>query len=356
MQRTLAARSPARPRGPHAALPPAALRDLLASLPAGLRGGWRTLRAHRRVRIALLCGVLALPLLGGGWLWLRHSSFVAVEHVRISGVQGPEAQEIEAALRQAAHGMSTLAVSTRTLRRAVERFPMVSMVSARASFPHSLRIAVEEEPPVAVLTAAGVKTAVAADGTVLGDNLASGSLPSISGNVVPGAGQRVSSASILAALRLLGGAPPVLDRLTSKVYEGPRGLTAVMSNGLVVYFGDDTLAHAKWLSLARVLADSSSAGATYVDVELPDRPAAGFSSGEQAPSSEVGAPIKATRESTVSALAAGLAANSSDPSQSSTASASGEPSTTAPTGAGEATKTEGEAPATTTPEGAEAGH
>jgi cell division protein FtsQ len=324
-------------------------------LPVRLRGEWRALRAHRRVRIALLCGVLALPLLGGGWLWLRHSSFVAVEHVRISGVHGPQAQEIEAALRQAAHGMSTLAVSTRTLRQAVERFPMVSMVSARASFPHSLRIAVEEEPPVAVLTAAGVKTAVAADGTVLGDSLASGSLPSIADDVAPGAGQHVSNALILAALRLLGGAPPALDRLTSKVYEGPRGLTAVMSNGLVVYFGDDTLARAKWLSLARVLADSSSAGATYVDVELPDRPAAGFSSGEQAPGSEAGTPTKATRESTVSALAAGLAANSSDPSQSST-NTSGESSAATSTEAGEATKAEGEAPATATPEGAEPGH
>ena len=51
-----------------------------------------------------------------------------------------------------------------------------------------------------------------------------------------------------------------------------------MRNGLLVYFGDATRPHAKWLSLARVLADPSSAGATYIDVRVPERPAAGFAS------------------------------------------------------------------------------
>ncbi len=30
----------------------------------------------------------ALILLGGGWLWLRNSPLVSVEHVQITGVQG----------------------------------------------------------------------------------------------------------------------------------------------------------------------------------------------------------------------------------------------------------------------------
>jgi cell division protein FtsQ len=32
---------------------------------------------------------------------------------------------------------------------------------------------------------------------------------------------------------------------------------------------------AKWAAAARVLSDSSSEGATYIDVRLPERPAAG---------------------------------------------------------------------------------
>ena len=57
------------------------------------------------------------------------------------------------------------------------------------------------------------------------------------------------------------------------------GLTLVLRRNLLVYFGDDSRPHAKWLSLARVLADPSSAGASYIDVRLPERPAAGFAPG-----------------------------------------------------------------------------
>ena len=44
--------------------------------------------------------------------------------------------------------------------------------------------------------------------------------------------------------------------------EGPEGLTVAMRNGLLVYFGNSTLPHAKWLSLARVLSFADAAGAT----------------------------------------------------------------------------------------------
>ena len=58
-----------------------------------------------------------------------------------------------------------------------------------------------------------------------------------------------------------------------------------MRDGLLVYFGDDARPHAKWLALARVLADPSSDGSRYVDVRLPERPAAGT---QTAPSKPVG--------------------------------------------------------------------
>lgn len=171
MQRSVAAGPTSRLRGfPAGSLPS---RKLLASLPSRLARTARAAGSRRRVRLASACGAAALVVLAGGFLLLRNSSLAAVEQVRISGVRGPQSQQIDAALRQAAQGMSTLGVNERRLREAVARFPMVSAVSARASFPHSLRITVSEEPPVAVLTAAGVKTAVAADGEVLGTGLAS---------------------------------------------------------------------------------------------------------------------------------------------------------------------------------------
>ncbi len=80
-----------------------------------------------------------------------------------------------------------------------------------------------------------------------------------------------------------------------------------MRSGLLAYFGDASRPHAKWLSLARVLADSSCAGASYVDVRLPERPAAGFPPGVAPPASAGSQTEQAnSAESTVAALAAGL--------------------------------------------------
>src|ERR1700737_2525770 len=74
---------------------------------------------RRRLRIALLSTLGALPLLAGGWLWLRDSSLVSVERVQVSGVHGPDAHAIEAALAGAARHMTTLDVRPGALRAAV---------------------------------------------------------------------------------------------------------------------------------------------------------------------------------------------------------------------------------------------
>jgi len=267
---------------------------------------WR----RRRLRIALLAALIAVPLLGCGWLWLRQSPFVSVQRVQISGVHGPDAAAVQSALTDAARGMSTLDVHTGALLAAVAQFRVVREVRAVPRFPHSLRIEVVEQLPVAALVAGGVRTAVAADGVVLGPALLSGSLPSVTGAVELAAGKRVSDANLLSALTVLGAAPAPLARLAERAFMGPHGLTVAMRNGLLVYFGDATRPHAKWLSLVHVLADPSSSGASYVDVRLPSRPAAGFPAGVTPPSSSVGANgaggAQGSSESAVSSLAAGL--------------------------------------------------
>jgi cell division protein FtsQ len=284
------------------------------------------IRRHRRLRIALLAAAVVLPLLGCGWLWFRQSSFVAVEHVQIVGVHGADAQAVQAALTQAAHGMSTLDVSGGALTAAVAPLRVVRAVRAIPSFPHGLRIEVSEQLPVAALTVGGVRTSVAADGVVLGPALLSGSLPSVGGFFAPAAGRRVDGPNVLAALAVLGAAPTPLAKHVERVFTGAKGLTVAMRNGLLVYFGDASRPLAKWLSLARVLADQGSAGASYVDVRLPSHPAAGFPAGVTPPDASAltgagsgsGEPTGST-ESTVAALAAGLA--------------SGTSTTTTPTGA-----------------------
>ncbi len=284
-QPATAARRPARRRAParRTATPLDRALARLASLLAGVGRLLGDCRAYvwrrRRLRLALIVALLATPLLAGGWLWLRGSSLVAVRQVRVTGVHGSQQRAIDAALSSAARGMTTLDVHPAALRAAVASYPVVSDLKISTSFPHGMSIRVIEQPAVAVLTVSGTQTAVAADGVVLGPGLAGGSLPALNGASLPAPGQRVHDPTLISALAALGAAPSRLAQQVTRAYSSPKGLTLAMRSGLLVYFGDSTRPHAKWLSLTRVLADPTSAGASYVDVRLPERPAAGFPGG-----------------------------------------------------------------------------
>jgi cell division protein FtsQ len=281
------------------------------------------IRAHRRLRIALLVLLIASPLLAGGWLWLRQSSLVAVQRVHVSGVHGSEAHAIDSALTAAARRMSTLDVHTGALRAAVAAYPAVSDVQVESHFPHGLSIHVVEQPAVATLTVSGAKTAVAANGVVLGPGSVSGSLPTVAGASLPAPGQRLHDTALLGAATVLGAAPAPLARQVTRAYSSAKGLTLVMHSGLLAYFGDATRAHAKWLALAAVLADNGSTGASYVDVRQPERPAAGGIAPTAAATAEAeGSSTAPTSSESSEALAEGL---SSAAGASAAAPASSEP-------------------------------
>ncbi len=339
------------PAGRRARTRQAAPRGVFGAPLAVARWGVGFVWMRRRLRIALLC-VLGLAVLGvGGWTLLRGSSLSSVERVRISGVQGRQAAQIESALRRAALGMSTMHVQVGKLRAAVARFPIVRDLRVSPSFPHGLRIAVIEQPPVAVLSAAGQRTAVAADGVVLGPELISGTLPSVHvAGVSPLTGHSVTDATTRAELSILGAAPPTLLGWVQSVSSGPEGIVATMRGAVRVYFGNATRAHAKWLAAARVLADSASAEATYIDVRVPGRPVAGTTapgglSGASASAGTGATSLAARLDEAVAGGSAGAAevAASSRPVGAGEGSASaGEPSAsgTAEAGSGGAESTE----------------
>jgi cell division protein FtsQ len=277
------------------------LRALAVPLGA-LADGTRAVLRRRRLRRRLGAALLALVLLVAGWLWLRNSPLVSVDHVRIRGVSGPDAAAIEAALTGAGTRMTTLHVDVGRLRAAVAPFRVVRDLSVSTSLPHDLRIRVIEQLPVAALLAGGERTAVAADGAVLGPALAASRLPVVHAAVLPG-GDRVRDTRVLDYLTVLGAAPAPLARRVVRVYTGPTGLTVGLRAGPLLYFGDATRPHAKWAAATRVLADPSSAGASYVDVRLPERPAAGVPIGTV---SAATAQVTAT-DPTAAALAAALA-------------------------------------------------
>jgi cell division protein FtsQ len=295
--------------------------------------------------------VLILAVLGGGWLWIRDSSLVAVRKVTITGVYGPDARQIRSALTLAARNQTTLDVRVSALRTAIGPYPVVKDVRVSTQFPHGLRIRVIEQLPVGALFAGGQAVAVSGDGTLLHD-IAAGSLPKIPVRLMPG-GSQVTDRSTLDALALLSVTPARLLSRIAQVTDGSaHGLVVQLRSGPSIYFGDASELDAKWTAATEVLADSSSAGALYIDVTDPSRPAAGASPQAVAaagltpgPSSSTSSGLSASPSTTAAATGSAAGSTTGSAAGSATGSAAG-------TGTGSAAASSGaQATASSTPTG-----
>jgi cell division protein FtsQ len=222
----------------------------------------------------ILAGTLVTAcVLAAGFVWLRDSSLVEVRDVFVTGIQSSEEPQIRAALRSAARDMTTLHVREDALRAAVAAYPSIADLEVNADLPHKLTIDVVERAPVAALQSGGGKVAASRDGLVL-RGMRSSHLPTLRVRTQP-TGERVSDRRALAALGVAGGAPAELRKRIARLWSGPRGLTLDLRNGPDLVFGDGSDAARKWSAAARVLADPTSAGATYLDLRVPERVAAG---------------------------------------------------------------------------------
>ena len=186
----------------------------------------RSIRLPWRVLAGLLLAIVGLSF---GWLWFRESSFAAVERVTITGSGSSERAQVRAALETAGIHMSTLRVDEKALEQAVEPFSSVAGLRIRPDFPHDLRIEVIEHEPVATLRTGGSSVPTTGGGLLL-DGVRAGDLPVVTTNA-PLRGRHVGDERTLAALRVA--------------------------------------------AAARVLSESSAAGATYLDLRVPKLAAAG---------------------------------------------------------------------------------
>jgi cell division protein FtsQ len=222
----------------------------------------------------ILAGVVvAACALGGGWFWLRDASVVQVRDVFVTGLTSSEQVQIRQALKAAALDMTTLHVREDQLRAAVAQYPSVAGLTVDAKFPHKLTIEVRERLPVAAIESGAGRVAAAGDGRVL-RGLKVSDLPTLRVHSAP-AGERVTDRKTLGALAVAGGAPPELRSRIERLWSGSRGLTVEMRNGPDLVFGSGSDATRKWMAAVRVLADPSSQGATYLDLRVPERVAAG---------------------------------------------------------------------------------
>jgi cell division protein FtsQ len=234
-----------------------------------------TRRGRRIIRLGLALFVV-LALASGGWMWLRDSSWVMVRDVEITGVSASDGEQVKAALRSAALEMTTLHARPDVLREATASFTSVERLKVTTDFPHGMTIHVIERRPVAALAQrdGGQRIPVTGNGVVMRGVTAERDLPSLVLDVPP-IGPKLTDRRALRALTIAGAAPDELLRRSSELEVSSKGVVVNLENGPELVFGSATDARAKWIAAARVLAETSAAGATYLDLRIPGRVAAG---------------------------------------------------------------------------------
>ena len=228
---------------------------------------------RRRLTVALVLGGL---LFGLYMVWLRDVGLVAVEKVQVSGLTGRDAARASAALEKVARDSTTLHVDQAAIDRVARRFPTIHSLRVETDFPKGMRIAVTEQRPAAMLVAGSRRIPVAGDGAVLTALTIKETLPAIKLGAGDVPDTRLTPSSTLDAVRVAGGAPAALTpKLESVTREGAKGWVVQVKEGPELIFGAATSVAAKWTAVTRVLADRDAAGADYIDLRIPGRPAAG---------------------------------------------------------------------------------
>jgi cell division protein FtsQ len=237
-------------------------------------------RLHRPSRRAVAGALVVVALLIPGWFWLRGSSVVRISEVDVTGLSGPQAAQVRQALVDAAERMTTLDVDQRKLADAVRQFPIVAGVKVHPHLLHKLDVEVVQHVAVGALANGDRRMAVAGDGTILEGTLTK-DLPLVPVNSPPG-GRMLAEPKALQMVGLLAGAPAELRARISRVGLDEHGLVAQLTDGPELYFGAAARLAAKWAAATRVLGDLTARGASYLDVRVPERPAAGGLEPEQA--------------------------------------------------------------------------
>lgn len=205
---------------------------------------------------------------------LRDLPAFRIETVGLTGASSGYSPRLRAELEGAARTMTTLHVDEERLRALAERYPAVVSLEVEPELPHALSVRVVERPPVGLVEGAGGRPVpVAADGALLEDQPVDRPLPSLPGRASSGRlGRRSDTA---AAARLAAAAPKPLAAWLWKLRRGPVGWTVELRGGPELRFGSLVDLPAKWSAATAVLRSRAARGARYIDLRLPDRPAAG---------------------------------------------------------------------------------
>ncbi len=223
-----------------------------------------------------MAAVLAVTVAAGYFLWARDSSLVAIDNVDVVGVTAGDRGALIGELTEASESMTTLHVDRERLEAIAYRFPTVASISIDPNFPHGMRIEVTERPPTMVVQSGDQAVPVAGDGTLLtGVEISKDdNLPVLAVDQAP-QGPTLEG-SVLDQALVVGAAPDELRPLIEKIDQSKEyGVEITLRGGIPVRFGNSAAAEEKWSAAAAVLADPKLDTLSYLDVRVPDRPAAG---------------------------------------------------------------------------------
>jgi cell division protein FtsQ len=206
----------------------------------------------------------------------RETSLFAVRSIEVTGARPGVERQVERALRDR-EGASLFGLDLEAARVDVAALPTVASVRFDRAYPHTLRVAVVPERPVAVVRQGSASFLVSRRGRVMArvDRKVEPDLARIwvAKDVTLDPGAFVEG-DLVTAVRAV--APLAGIRFPSRVVSvrTTGGLTLRLRSGLELRLGDTREVDLKLAVADRVLRVLPP-GSGYVDVSVPDRPVAG---------------------------------------------------------------------------------
>lgn len=233
--------------------------------------------------LSLAIGFALLAAAIGAYLIARETSVFAVQRIDVVGAPPALSAQIRTALAPL-DGKSLVSFGRSEADRRLAGFPQIARVSYDRDFPHTLRVQVSVEEPVAVLRKASEAWLVAASGRVLAA-LRPGSYPPLpriwlAAETVVTLGAPVATGDAIRVATALRDAH-LPGRVLSVRDEGGRELVLQLVSGREIRLGDGTNLPVKLAVAAAILPRSK--GALYVDVSVPTRAVAGYATAAPAP-------------------------------------------------------------------------
>ena len=250
-------------------------------LPLPRRRGVDVLRLAPSGR-SLLVGLALLLVAGGLYGLARETSMFVVDKVQVEGASQALAGNVQHELRRY-DGRSLVGMDVSSVEERVEALPAVRSATVDRAFPHTLRVDVVPELPVAVLRRGADSFLVSARGRVIAP-VARGTQRALPRIWLPAAtdielgsflgGQDGGLAARSLAAFVGSGFPgrvTFVRALDGQITLGLRGGLEIGLGAPVDLRLKIAIAHAIVPSLAR----PSAGGPTYLDIAVPERPVAG---------------------------------------------------------------------------------